>query len=759
VTRTALADVWPLSPLQEGLLFHSQYDQQGPDVYTVQSVFELVGPLEPAVLKAAAQAMLARHDCLRAGFQRRRSGQPVQVVPRQASLPWRELDLSRLAAADALAEAQRLAEDERSRRFDLARPPLLRFLLIRMGDGRHRLVLTVHHIVMDGWSAAVLVRELLSAYAAGGEAGGLPPVTSYREYLGWLGRQDQPGAQTAWTRTLAGLTEPTLVAPAGAARAPALPGRVGVPVSENLTVALRALAQGLGITMNTVMQGAWGLLIGRLTSRDDVVFGATVAGRPPDLPGVESMIGLFINTVPVRVELDPGVPMAALLTALQDQQSGLISHQHLGLATIQRLAGRGAMFDTLVVYENYPRDPARLRAAADRGLTVTVAGGLSASHYPLTLTAVPDLPLRLRVGYQPGIIDPGFAEATARRLARVLEQMAADPQLRIGQVEVLEAGEQRRVLAGWNDTARPVPSGTLAGLFAAQAARTPDAVALTCEDTALTYRELDAAASRLAWLLIGRGVGPEQVVALAVPASAEMAVAMLAVLMAGAAYLPVDPEYPAARITFMLADARPALLVTTSGVAGGLPADDGAVPRLVLDDAAVAARVAACPDRSPADEDRVAPLRPAHPAYVIYTSGSTGRPKGVTGVHSALVNRLACFAQAYPDWQRQVTCARSSPSSLDASVELLGPLLHGQQVVMADVAAARDPAALAALMARSGAGCVTVSPGLLGALLEEDSAGQLALGRHWMSTGDALAGSLAVRMAEVLPGARLLNRY
>jgi amino acid adenylation domain-containing protein/non-ribosomal peptide synthase protein (TIGR01720 family) len=760
VSSTALADVWPLSPLQEGLLFHSQYDQQGPDVYLVQHIFDLTGPLEPPLLKIAAQAILTRHGCLRAGFQRRRSGQPVQVVPRQVPLPWREVDLSDLpTVAKAVTEADKLAVAERSQRFDLARPPLLRFLLIRIGEGRHRLVLTLHHIVIDGWSAAVLVREFLSVYAVGGDVGQLPPATSYREFLTWLGRQDHEAACAAWAAALAGLTEPTMVAPNGAAKAPALPGRVSLKLSGELTAGLSALARDLGVTLNTVLQGAWGLLIGRLTGRRDVVFGATLAGRPPDLPGVESMMGLFINTVPVRVDLDPAAPLARMLAVLQDWQTTLLPHQHLGLAEIQRLAGPGAAFDTLAVYENYPHDPGRLQAAVGRGLMVTIAGGLSASHYPLTLTAMPGPPMRLRVGFQPGIFDQAFAEATMGRLVRVLEQLAADPKVPAGRVEVLTAAERRRMLTGWNDTVRPVPGETLTGLFTAQAARTPDAVAVTDQEVSLTYRALDAAASRLAWLLIARGLGPEQVVALAVPPSAGLAVAVLAVLKAGAAYLPVDPGYPAARIRFMLADAQPTLLLATAEAGGRLPTDDGSVPRLVLDDPAVAATSADFPAAGPADEDRLAPLRPQHPAYVIYTSGSTGTPKGVIGIHAALVNRLVCFAATYPDWQRQVVYARNSPSSLDASVELLGPLLHGQQVVTADVGAARDPIALAAVIAQHGAGCVTVSPGLLGGLLEEDNAGQLASCRYWMSTGEALPSGLPARLRELLPGARLLNRY
>ena len=408
MARSRIQEVWPLSPLQEGLLFHALYDGQGPDVYTVQHAFGLAGPLDAEVMRAAGQALLDRHASLRASFRQPAGlGKPVQVIVREAKPSWQEADLGALGETDALAEAERLAAAERHRRFDLAVPPLLRFLLIRLSPERHRLVITSHHILIDGWSMPVLARELFAVYAAGGDAACLPPVRPYREFLGWLAAQDTGAARAAWTAELAGLDEPTLLASAAqAARVLAPPEDIHVQLAADLTAVLGEQARAARITLNTVLQGAWGLLLGRLTGRSDVAFGITVAGRPHELPGAESMLGLFINTVPVRVRTDPADLVASMLSGLQNRQSALLAYHHLGLAEIQRAAGPGAVFDTLMVYENYPVGPAGPAGGGGGNsgqLRVTGVGGLDATHYPLSLIVVPQARLRLVLGFRPDL--------------------------------------------------------------------------------------------------------------------------------------------------------------------------------------------------------------------------------------------------------------------------------------------------------------------------------------------------------------------
>ncbi|MFF4764855.1 condensation domain-containing protein, partial [Streptomyces sp. NPDC001292] len=509
-----LVDVWPLSPLQEGLLFHARYDEGSRDVYVGQRFLDLEGPLDSERFRGSWQALLDRHASLRAGFHRL-----VQVIARDVELPWCEADLSGLSEADAEAEALRLAEEEHAR-FDLAAPPLLRFLLLKRGEERYRLIMTMHHIVMDGWSLPILFGELAQIYAAGGDAAGLPPVTPYREYLAWLDRQDKEAARSAWQEMLAGATESTLVAPIEPGAESVQPRHVVVRLDEPFTLALRDMARVHGLTLNTVIQGVWGALVGMLAGRTDVVFGATVAGRPAELPGVEQMLGLLMNTVPVRVRLDPRQTMADLLTELQAQQAELIAHQHLGLAEIQRITGAGATFDSLVVYENYPYDPDAARDFG--GLRIAGGGGEEAAHYPLTLVVSPSDELELQFDYRPDVFDEAAVRALAERVLRVLEQVSADPQVRVARLAVLDETERRRVLDDWNDTAQPLSVRTLPELFGAQVARTPDAVAVAGAGVTLTYAELDARADRVAGWLAGRGFGSECRVGVVMDRSADL---------------------------------------------------------------------------------------------------------------------------------------------------------------------------------------------------------------------------------------------
>ncbi|MET8014820.1 amino acid adenylation domain-containing protein, partial [Streptomyces sp. NPDC005266] len=538
-----LIDVWPLSPLQEGLLFHARYDEQTRDIYVEQTFVDLEGTLDTGIMRGAWQALLDRHAALRTGFrQTSRMERPVQVVFAEAQLPWREVDLSGLSEADADAELARLAREEQAR-FDLAVPPMLRVLLVRLGSARHRLFVTLHHIILDGWSLPVLFDELSEIYAAGGDASGLPSAMPYRDYLAWLDRQDKEAARDAWREALAGASEPTLVALAERGGEPMPPRTITTTAGTQLTARLADMARVNGLTLNTVIQGVWGVLVGMLTGRTDVVFGATVAGRPADLPGAERMLGLLMNTIPVRVRLDPSLTVSELLAGLQTRQAELIAHQHLGLTEIQRLAGAGATFDTLLAYESYPRHPqGPLRID---GVTVGALDGEDAAHYPLFLGVIPGDQLELRLDYRPDVLDELTVRVLAERLVLVLDQVAADPGVRVGRLELLDAAERHSVVTEWNDTARPVPDVTLPGLFGVQVGRTPGAVAVMDDaGSSLSYAELDERSNRVAHWLVGRGVGPESRVAVLMERSVDVVVVLWGVLKAGAAYVPVDPEYP-----------------------------------------------------------------------------------------------------------------------------------------------------------------------------------------------------------------------
>ncbi|HWC82672.1 MAG TPA: condensation domain-containing protein, partial [Pseudonocardiaceae bacterium] len=465
MSRPGLADIWPLSPMQRGMLFHALYDTEAGDVYRGQVIFELTGRLDIAALRAAGQTLLRRYPNLRAGFRTLKSGQPVQVIAREVELPWREVDLRGRGQLE-----QEVLDEDWSHRFDIVTPPLLRLTVIRLDGERRRVVLTIHHILSDGWSTSILARELLELYRSRGDDSRLPAVASYRDYLEWLARQDAETARAAWRAVLRDV-EPTLLVPADATRAPRDPAEVRIELPGALVAELQEGARRHGVTVNTVFRAAWAILLGALTGRTDVVFGATTAGRPPVIPAIETMVGLFINTVPVRASWNHGDSVRDLLIRLQDQQTTMLPHEHLNLADVQNLAGFRDLFDTLTVFQNYPDDTLNMHDSAGRPvdgeLRLTGMDGRDATHYPLTLTAMPD---RFRLSYQPGVLDRVTVEGIAARLVGVLGQVAADPDRLVRDVDVLLPGERDWLLTEAGVGGSGV-SATVPELFTAQAAR------------------------------------------------------------------------------------------------------------------------------------------------------------------------------------------------------------------------------------------------------------------------------------------------
>ncbi|MEV5576183.1 amino acid adenylation domain-containing protein [Spirillospora sp. NPDC052269] len=447
-----LTDVWPLAPLQQGLYFHALLDASATDVYTGQLVLDFDGDVDVAALRDAAFELVARHPSLRTAFTQTVAGEPVQAV--LGAPPCDELWREVLADEDALPG---LMAAERTRRFDLTRPPFLRFALVRVGERRYRLLLTFHHIVLDGWSMPSLAAELLALHN-----GQVPPrAPDYKDYLGWLTRQGRADADAAWGRALADLPGGTLVAPGTPDVPPGLPEKIRVPLGAELSDAVGATARRLGVTANTVVQAAWGLLLARLLGRDDVVFGATVSGRPMDLPGVERMVGLFINTLPVRVRLDAAEPAAGLLARLQGEQAELIPFHHHRLGDLHRLAGVPALFDTMTVFENYPLDASLLGAEIGAGTRLAGADLLDSTHYPLTLDAVPGAELQLRLGYRTDVFDRSLADRLVAQLVGLVRALAETPDAPVGTLDL--SGDDADALRGtFAALAAQGPSATLA---------------------------------------------------------------------------------------------------------------------------------------------------------------------------------------------------------------------------------------------------------------------------------------------------------
>ncbi|EID77305.1 non-ribosomal peptide synthetase, partial [Rhodococcus opacus RKJ300 = JCM 13270] len=756
----AVVDVWPLAPLQSGLLFHALLAEASLDVYTVQVRLDLGGRVDGDRLRSAAQAVLDRYPNLRTAFVTDSEGGSVQVVLDRVEVPWSEVDLRGVPESERDAALGRVLAEDVARSFDLAAPPLVRFTLVTVAEGRYTLVMANHHIVLDGWSMPLLMKDLLVLYATRGDASVLPRVRSYRSFLAWLGEQDPRVSAQRWAAALEGVDEPTLLAPEVPGRVISTrSGEVRTEVGVETTAALSALAVRLGVTLNTITQAAWGVVLSRLTGREDVVFGATVSGRPAALAGVESMVGLFINTLPVRIRLRPNESVRELLVRVQGEQADLLDHHYLGLTEIQRAAGAGALFDTLTAFESYPVDQAGLveQAQAIDEMTVDGVQGSDNTHYPLTLQIAAGSSIGFTWKYLQDAFTAGEVEALAGRLVRVLEAVAADDGTQIDDIEVLDSAERELVLAGWNESSYPVDAGaTLVSLFDAQVARTPDPVAVVFAGESLSYAEFASRVNRLARYLISVGVGPESTVAVALRRSVDLLVALVAVIKAGGGYVPVDPDYPVERIEFMLADAAPSVVLASSGFTVAVPSSVAVVDLGAVD-------VSGFADAPVSDAERVAPLRADNPAYVIYTSGSTGRPKGVVVPHENVV-RLLANAQPKFGFDGSDVWTMFHSYAFDFSVwELWGPLLHGGALVVVDYFTSRSPEAFRDLVVRERVTVLNQTPSAFYQFAEADrvSGGAGLSLRYVIFGGEALdLGQLSRwydRHGEDSP--RLVNMY
>ena len=744
----------PLTPLQEGLLFHALYDPDALDAYNVQIVCGLTGRLDGALLRTCCQTVVNRHEALRAGFAHLRSGRAVQAIAETVTPQWAEFDLSTLSAADRDAERARLLDDERTRRFDLERPPLVRFALIRLADDRHLLALTHHHIVLDGWSLPVLFAEFFELYGQRGDSSRLPEPPRFGDYLAWLADRDADGAREAWRRALSGLSEPTLLAAGSRQTEPAAPPeRLVAHLSAQATERLAGLARARGLTLNTLIQGAWAMFLGLMTGRRDILFGATAAERPARVPGSAAMVGLLMNTVPVRVRLDPAQPVAGLLAGIRDGQAALADHRWLGLAEIQQLAGIGPLFDTTTVFENVPTDGLLAHTDIAPGLSADDAGSdslVAATHYPLSLTVFPGERLRLELNVRTDLLDRGSAAGFPDRLRHLLEQIADDvdvPLSRLSPVSEAERDELQRLSSGPETAVRPRWSSIPEGV--AHFARTrPEAVAVEDDAEAVTYAQLDARSDTVARALAGSGVGAEDRVAVLQRRSTDLIVTLLGVLKAGGAYVPLDDQFPQ--------DVRNRLLRET-GVRTVVT--DRPVAELGLEPGVTAVRVAdlVAGDRIPAARTaRPAGIAgPDQLAYVMYTSGSTGGSKGVAVSHRNVLDLAA--DPMWPGGDHAAVLLHSA-QAFDATVyETWVPLLTGGRVVPSPVDRL-DPASLADLIERYRLTSVWLTAGLFGVIAAEAPHCLAGLRQVWAG-GDVVPSAAVRRVMEACPGLVVVDGY
>ncbi|WP_420029615.1 non-ribosomal peptide synthase/polyketide synthase [Pseudomonas parafulva] len=634
VPAGAVEDLYPLSPMQQGILFHTlEAAQQG--LYVSQTSVQVQG-LDNARFIAAWQHMVDRHEILRTGFwTESHLSEPLQWVAKRAELRVRELDWRDRPVS--VADLQRLAEQDYARGFDLLHPPLMGLTLVRLDEQRQQLIWSSHHILMDGWSHSRLLGEVFAVY--GGQA--LPGKRgSYRDYIGWLAAQPQAQMEHFWKDKLAGLEGPTLLAtglhPAPVAEADGYDA-LYLNWDAAQTRQLRDQAQRLRVTPNTLIQAAWLLLLQRYTGQSRVCFGATVAGRPANLPGAEDMLGLFINTLPIIQAPAPEQPVGQWLQALQDYNVQVRDYEHVSLADVQRWSGQSgqALFDSIVVFENYPLDE-RLQDAGEDGLRFGASEGRDVTNYAMDLAVHLDDTLSIEFLYWRSRFSPAACQGIRRSFERLLQALLGDPLAAIGSLPMLDADAERQQAQANRLVANPTRTPLLQRIAGHVQARGQQ-VAVSCAGRSLTYAQLEARANRLAVALIEAGAAPEVRVGVALERSVDMIVAFYAVLKTGAAYVPVDIDYPRERVQWIIEDSAMRLLISQASVSERLPSAEG-VDTLLLESLAPVQAQVALPAVA-IDEDNL--------AYLIYTSGSLGKPKGVAVARGPLAMHCQAIIERY----------------------------------------------------------------------------------------------------------------
>ncbi|WP_245294857.1 non-ribosomal peptide synthetase [Rhizobium rhizosphaerae] len=729
------ADTLAMTPMQAGLLLHSLMAPES-GTYFEQCWCVLDGPLDEAAFRAAWQRVMARHEMLRAACRWRDSDEPLLVIPAHAEPEWQEADWRALDGDSQARRFQRFLEADRRRGFALDRAPLMRFALMRLSETRRRFVWSFHHLLMDGWCTALILDEVLRTYRGQSLP---PPPPSYRRYLDWRARQDRGAAEAYWRAALADPPPPSFP---WSAEVSAEPASVEIRTSLDPAVAgrLRAMARRERLTLATVLQGAWALLLSRYGGTRDVIFGAVLSGRPAELADAERMVGLFLQTVPVRLRLRPAEKAADWLRALQAEHPQRVRHGHAALSQIQRGT---TLFETLLIVENLPLSLLEAVRDPGEGLSITETGSYERTHYPLSLRVFPGEAVTFALTLDPSRIAPAAARRVLDHYATLLSRLAQDAHQPLGAIDMLAPPEHRALIAAGRGPERGATEPIPARIFAHRAER-PDRTAILFQGREgaeeLSYRALAARVDALAGGLQARGIGRGAVVGVCLERGPDLVAALLAVLRSGAVYLPVDPDYPAERIRSMIADSG-AVLVLTDRQSCPVSCD---APLLRVEDAAA----------TDAAFSPVA-LRGDDLAYLLYTSGSTGRPKGVAITHAALANFIAAMLER-PGIDAEDRLLALTTIGFDiAGLELYAPLVAGGTVILADAAINRDGRRLAELVVAVRPTVMQATPAGWRMLIEAGWAGDPQL--RLLCGGEGLDSRLAAAL--MARGRALWNLY
>jgi len=747
-----IENIYPLTPAQEGMLFHSLYEPES-GVYVTQIASRSQIP-KPQALIQAWQKVVDRHEILRAAMIWENMQKPLQAIGRRVNLPVEQRDWRQLSPDQQADELERFLANDRKLGFVLSKAPLMRLAFLRLTDADYQMVWSFHHILLDGWSIPLIFKDVTAYYAslARGESLELDRPRPFSEYVAYLNRQDLDKAKAYWKQTLAGFTKPTALPDGFPELGATGHGEQQCFVEADVKKKLTQFAQQHQLTVSTIVQGAWAVCLSRYSREADVVFGTTVSGRPPQLPGVESMVGMFINTLPVRVAVNPQARVIDYLKELQQQSLQLRDFEHTPLSQVHRVSdvplGR-ELFESILVFENYPVD----QALRDKGHESQAykPRAIETTNYPLAIGAAPGKRLKLTLGHDLSRFSHAAANRILDHLKTVIEAIATDPDRTLGRLPMLPEAEKTLVLETWNQTHAEFPTNAvLHRLIEQQVLQTPDAPAVMYREKYQTYDQLNRRANRLAHRLVDMGVGPDQLVGVCLNRSIDLMVSLLAVLKAGGAYVPLDPAYPPQRIASVLEDSGAKILLTQSHLADTFPMH----PAQVI-----------CVDTQwhgfdDEPEDNLPDTAgPENLVYVIYTSGSTGQPKGVCIEHRSICNHMFWINAAF-DLSPSDRVIQSTAISFDASVwEFYAPLMVGASLVMLPGRDRSDLEALFDAIDRFGVTVLQVVPSLLRVMLEAESELRGASLRMILCGGEVLDRNLAQRCRDRLPNAVLYNVY
>jgi amino acid adenylation domain-containing protein/non-ribosomal peptide synthase protein (TIGR01720 family) len=737
--RQNIEDIYPLSPMQQGMLFESLY---APDsgVYFEQVICTLTGNLDVKAFEKAWQQLVARHSILRTGFVWEQLSQPLQVVYRQVKLTVEVYNWQELSAQEQQQQLELFLQSQRQQGFQLSVAPLMRFHLIQLSADSYQFVWSHHHLLLDGWSLPLVFKDLLYFYQAisQGESLHYQSVANYRNYIAWLQKQDLALAEKFWRQKLQGFTVPT---PLTVDKL--LPNQENGNVSYSeqqiqltvpATAAVGSFARQHQLTISNLIQAVWAILLCHYSQETDVVFGTTVSGRPPSLVGIESMVGLFINTLPVRVQVSADTQLLDLLKDLQAQQVESEQYSYSSLADIQGFSEvpKGmSLFESIVVFENYPVD-ATMRSH-NYGFDLDNIHGIEQTNYPLTLVAIAREQLLVKISYDTSRFDDATIARMLGHFQTLLEGIIANPEQHLAELPLLTPSEQQQLIFEWNDTSLDYPvDKCIHQLFEEQVERTPNAVAVVYENQQLTYWELNCRANQLAHYLRSRNVGADVLVGLCVERSLEMVVGLLGILKAGGAYVPLDPAYPQERLAYMLNDSQVCVLLSQEKLLTGLPEHGARVVCLDTNWENI------CTESK---DNPINNLTTDNLAYVIYTSGSTGQPKGTLVNHSNVV-RLFAATEAWYKFNQDDVWTMFHSYAFDFSVwEIWGALLYGGKLVVVPYLVTRSPESFYQLLCQEKVTILNQTPSAFRQLIQAEqsmaTAGDLNL-RLVIFGGEAL---------------------